>query len=282
MLLEGNKIRKRTHQQICTVVRKLQQPNITSMPKQVNRKNVLIASILSVGLLTAGCGSLPKESAEAQSRSPGNNQRGGGAVPVDVATARTGLLRQEPEYTGTTVPFRTVSLRSRVEGQLLALNVDVGDRVNQGQAIGQVDDALLRTTQNQAEAELAALRSEVARVKAQVSNARAEVERSRAQLQQAQVDSQRQQKLLKEGAISQQAAEQASTQARTTSQVLRAAQEQVRTEQEALGAAQGRVVAQQAVLAEAKERRSYARLISPINGAVLEKVTEPGNFLHLE
>ncbi|KAF3891004.1 MULTISPECIES: efflux RND transporter periplasmic adaptor subunit [Nostocales] len=279
MLLEGNKIRKRTHQQICTVVRKLQQPNITSMPKQVNRKNVLIASILSVGLLTAGCGSLPKESAEAQSRSPGNNQRGGGAVPVDVATARTGLLRQEPEYTGTTVPFRTVSLRSRVEGQLLALNVDVGDRVNQGQAIGQVDDALLRTTQNQAEAELAALRSEVARVKAQVSNARAEVERSRAQLQQAQVDSQRQQKLLKEGAISQQAAEQASTQARTTSQVLRAAQEQVRTEQEALGAAQGRVVAQQAVLAEAKERRSYARLISPINGAVLEKVTEPGNFL---
>ncbi|KYC39615.1 efflux transporter periplasmic adaptor subunit [Scytonema hofmannii PCC 7110] len=259
--------------------RRSQKPNITSTPTQVGRKNILIASLLSVGLLIAGCGSLPKESAEAQSRRPGNNQRGEGAVPVDVATARTGLLRQEPEYTGTTVPFRTVSLRSRVEGQLLALNVDVGDRVNQGQAIGQVDDALLRTTQNQAEAELAALKSEVARAKAQVSNARAEVERSRAQLQQAQADSTRQQKLLKEGAIAQQAAEQASTQARTTAQVLRAAQEQVRTEQEALGAAQGRVVAQQAVLAEAKERRSYARLISPITGVVLEKITEPGNFL---
>ncbi|WP_460207182.1 efflux RND transporter periplasmic adaptor subunit [Scytonema sp. NUACC21] len=243
------------------------------------KKNILIASILGVGLLTAGCGSLPKESAEAQSQSPGRNQRDGGAVPVDVAIARQGQLRQDPEYTGTTVPYRTVSLRSRVEGQLLALNVDVGDRVKLGQVLGQVDDALLRTAQNQAEAELAALKSEVARARAQVSNARAEVERARAQLQQAQADSQRQQKLVKEGAISQQAAEQSSTAARTAAQVLRAAQEQVRTEQEALSASQGRVVAQQAVVAEAKERRSYARLISPITGAVLEKVTEPGNFL---
>jgi HlyD family secretion protein len=292
MFLKGNKIQKRTRKQTCTVERQSHKPNITFMATHTSRKNILIASVLGVGLLTAGCGSLPKDSAEAQSRQPGNNQRGGGAIPVDVATARTGLLRQEPEYTGTTVPYRTVSLRSRVEGQLLALNVDVGDRVSQGQAIGQVDDALLRTAQNQAEAELAALKSEVARAKAQVGNARAEVERFRAQLQQAQSDSQRQQRLVKEGAISQQAAEQASTQARTAAQSLRAAQEQVRTEQEALAATQGRVVAQQAVVAEAKERRSYARLISPITGIVLptteavtrdraeaKVTTEPGNFL---
>ncbi|MBW4632105.1 MAG: efflux RND transporter periplasmic adaptor subunit [Iphinoe sp. HA4291-MV1] len=246
---------------------------------QVNTRKILIASVLGVGLLTAGCGSLPKESAEAESQRPRGKQEGGGAVPVDASIARTGVLRQEPEYTGTTTPFRTVSLRSQVEGRLLALNADVGDAVKQGQIIAQIDDALLRTAQNQAEAELAALKSEVARTRAQVSNARAEVEKARAQLVQAQADSQRQQKLVKEGAIAQQTAEQARTESLTAVQVLRAAQEQVRTEQQAIAAAQGRVVAQQAVVAEAKERRSYAKLTSPITGAVLEKVTEPGNLL---
>ncbi|WP_232224161.1 efflux RND transporter periplasmic adaptor subunit [Mastigocladopsis repens] len=252
---------------------------MTSNKMQVKRKKIFIASVLGVGLLTVGCGSLPKELAEAQSQRSGGNQAGGGAVPVDASIARTGVLRKELEYTASTTPFRTVSLRSQVEGRLLALNVDVGDALKQGQIIAQIDDALLRTAQNQAEAELAALKSEVARTRAQISNARAEVERNRAQLVQAQADSQRQQKLLKEGAIAQQTAEQARTESLTAAQVLRAAQEQVRTEQQALAAAEGRVVAQQAVVAEAKERRSYARLTSPITGAVLEKVTEPGNLL---
>jgi multidrug efflux pump subunit AcrA (membrane-fusion protein) len=255
----------------------LKQLTMTSKKMQVNR--ILIASVLGVGLLTGGCGSLPKESAEAQSQRPGGNQERGGATPVDAAVARTGVLRQDPEYTGSTTPFRTVSLRSQVEGRLLALNVDVGDSVKQGQIIAQLDDALLRTAQNQAEAELAALKSEVARTNAQISNARAQVGSAQAELEQAQADAQRQQKLLKEGAIAQQAAEQARTEARTASQALRAAQETVRTEQQALAAAQGRVVAQQAVVAEAKERRSYARLTSPVTGAVSEKVTEPGNLL---
>ncbi|MGH7999893.1 MAG: efflux RND transporter periplasmic adaptor subunit [Brasilonema sp.] len=246
---------------------------------QVNTRKIFIASVLGVGLVIAGCGSLSKESAEAQSERRGGKQEGGGAVPVDASIARTGVLRQDPEYTGTTTPFRTVSLRSRVEGQLLALNVDVGDALKQGQIIAQIDDNLLRTAQNQTEAELAALKSEVARAQAQISNVRAEVEKARAELVQAQADSQRQQQLLKEGAIARQVAEQARTEAQTGAQVLRANQERVRTEQQALAAAQGRVVAQQAVVAEAKERRSYARLTSPITGAVLEKVTEPGNFL---
>jgi HlyD family secretion protein len=96
---------------------------------------------------------------------------------------------------------------------------------------------------------------------------------------QAQADSQRQQQLVKQGAIAQQTAQQARTQAQTAAQELRAATEQVRTEQQAVAAAQGRVVAQQAVVAQAKERRSYTRLTSPITGVVTEKVTEPGNLL---
>ncbi|MFN6496835.1 MAG: efflux RND transporter periplasmic adaptor subunit [Nostoc sp. DedQUE01] len=242
-------------------------------------KSILIPCLVGIGLLTASCGSLPKESAEAQSQTPTGGARGGGAKPVDVAIARTDLLQTQPEYTGNTTPFRIVSLRSQVEARLLALNLDVGDTVTQGQNVGQLDDALLLTAFKQAEAELAALKSEVVRANTQVSNARADVERARLEVVQAQADSQRQQKLFQAGAIAQQAAEQARTQAQTATQALRAAQEQVRTEQQAVAAAQGRVLAQQALVAETKERRSYARLTSPITGVVTEKVTEPGNLL---
>lgn len=241
--------------------------------------NGLIVIILSVGILSTSCASLPKDSAEAQSQRRGRGGKKGGATAVDVAIARTGSLQQEQSLTGTTTPFRTVSLRSQVEGRLLALNVDIGDTVNKGQIIGQIDDALLKTAINQAEAELASLKSEVARINAQISNARVEVERTRLQLQQKQADSQRQQKLAQQGAIAKQAAEQALTEAQTAAQVLRAAQESVQVEQQSLAAAQGRIVAQQAVVAEAVEKRSYARLISPISGVILARVTEPGNLL---
>ncbi|MEH1906220.1 MAG: efflux RND transporter periplasmic adaptor subunit [Nostoc sp.] len=240
---------------------------------------LLIPCLLAIGLLTANCGSLPKESADAESQSPGSGQRGSSATAVDVAIARTDLLQKQPEYTGNTTPFRIISVRSQVEARLLALNLDVGDPVKVGQNVGQLDDAILSTQLKQAQAELAALKSEVARATNQVSNARADVERARLEVVQAQADSERQQNLFKAGAISEQTAQQSRTQAKTAAQALRAGQEQVRTEQQAVAAAQGRVLAQQALVAQTKERSSYARLTSPITGVVTEKVTEPGNLL---
>lgn len=254
---------------------------IGKIPPQKSAKSIIFMTcLLSMGVLTASCGSLPKETAEAQSQQQRGGGRGG-VTPVDVAIARTDKLEKEPEYTGTTTSFRTVSVRSQVEARLLSLTLDVGDSVTQGQNVGQLDDTLLATELKQAEAELAALQSEVARATNQVSNARTQVERARLEVVQAQADSKRQQKLFKEGAIAEQTAEQANTEAKTAVQAFQAAIEQVRTEQQAVSAAQGRVIAQKAVIAQVKERRSYTRLVSPITGVITEKVTEPGNLLQL-
>lgn len=268
MVLDTNKSQKQV---------KNRTPLVTS--PVINNHSLLMSCMLLLALLTASCGSLPKESAEAQSRRSGGGERSDSKTSVDVGIARTNLLRPPADYIGNTTPFRTVSVRSQVEGRLIALNLDVGDTVKRGQIISQLDDVLLMTASQQAEAELATSQSEVARAMTQVSNAQAEVEKAKLEVIQAQSDSQRQQQLVKEGAISQQTAQQARTKAQTAQQALKATIEQVRTEKQAVAAAQGKVFAQQAVVKAAKERRSYSRLISPITGVVTEKVTEPGNLL---
>ena len=226
---------------------------------------------------TASCGILPKEAADAQAQGRGTGQQG--PTAVEVAIARTGQIRTQPEYTGTTLPLQEVSLRAQVEGRILKLLVDVGDRVKQGQVLAQQDDTILQTALNQEQAELAALKAEVARARNLVSNAKARVEQARLEYQQAQSDSQRQQQLVQQGAVAEQAAEQARTNAQSAAKVLRATEEEVRTEQQAVAAASDRVNAQQAAIAQAKEQLSYASIRSPIDGVVTQRLTEEGNFL---
>jgi len=232
----------------------------------------------SLVVLTA-CGMAGKVEAEAQSGPPQTQKAQQRPTAVDAAIARTGVLQEPTNYIGTTRPVREISLRSQVEGRLLNLAVNIGDRVARGQILAILDDSLLLTAVTQAQAELAARESEVARAQAQVSNARARSQQAKVELQQAKTNSARRQYLQQEGAISKQDAELAQTAAQSGEQVLRAAEEQIRTEQQAVAADQGRVRVQQAIIAQAKERQSYARVISPIKGVVLERVTEPGNLV---
>ncbi|PSB06164.1 efflux transporter periplasmic adaptor subunit [filamentous cyanobacterium CCP2] len=239
---------------------------------------VAVTALATVGLMTTtGCSLLPNREAQAQSQAPNGEREG--AVSIETAVAETGSLDELLSYTGTTEPVRSVSLRSQAEGRLLNLSVDVGDPVNEGEVLGQLDDRLLTILLNQTESELAALESEVARAEAEVSDAQAQVEEAQVQLEQAQADADRFQRLLNEGAITEQEAEQAQTAVRSAEQVLQSAEERVRTRQQSVVAAQRRVSAQESAVSEGLERRDYSSLVSPIAGVVLERVSEPGNLV---
>jgi HlyD family secretion protein len=219
--------------------------------------------LLAGSLITlAGC-NFPK--AEAESTPQPGRQAASEPATVNVATAQAGDLGQTREYTGTTQPFRLVSLRSQVEGQLLDLAVTVGDPVTQGQILAQVDATVLQANLAEAQAEVAARQAEVAQAQAEVNDVKAQVGSAQVELQQAQSDLKRSQSLFQQGAIPEQQSEEA--------------QEQVRTQQQAVAAVQGRVTAQQAVVAGEQQRQSFSTLTSSINGAVVERLTEPGNLV---
>ena len=77
-------------------------------------------------------------------------------MAIDATTAEAGTLAGEPTYTGTTEPVQQVALRSRVDGQVTALTVDIGDGVATGDIVARLDADLLTVEVNQAQAELRA------------------------------------------------------------------------------------------------------------------------------
>lgn len=237
----------------------------------------VIASVLVTLLLASGCSSMPKADAQSQAERQATEGEAD-TIAVETAVAKTGTLEQPVEYTGTTEPAQLISVRSQVEGQLVEVTVDVGDRVRSGQVLARQDTGLLNAVVAAERAEVAALEAEVASSQAEVGDAKAQVEQARLEQQQAQADLDRFTYLSQQGATTEQQVEQNRLAVNTAVQAVRAAQEQVNTREQAVQAARRRVDAQAATVAEAQERQSYSVLTSPVEGLVLERVTEPGNL----
>jgi HlyD family secretion protein len=236
---------------------------------------LLTCGLMGSGVFISGCANFLTKEADAQPPA----QREAQPPSVEVTTAKIQPLTQGVSYVGNTEAIREVSLRSQIEGRLLRLNADVGDRITRGQLIAQLDDILIQTAISEADAQLAALQSEVIRSQNEVKNAQVQVKQSEVELKQAQADAKRLKDLAQAGALPLQQAEVAQTNAQVAYQRLLASQEQVKIREESVIAAQQRVKAQNSSLAQIKERRSYTLLTAPITGIVVAKSTEPGNLV---
>lgn len=94
----------------------------------------------------------------------------GMAMPVGVATARTGDIGIDLDALGTATPLRTVAVRSQVNGLLQSVNFREGQEVKQGDVLAQVDPRPFEAALMQAQGTLA-------RDQALLANARADLKR---------------------------------------------------------------------------------------------------------
>ncbi|HXN53690.1 MAG TPA: MdtA/MuxA family multidrug efflux RND transporter periplasmic adaptor subunit [Candidatus Acidoferrum sp.] len=112
----------------------------------------------------------------------GQGRQGAGAfvVPVVVATAQRGDLPVYFNGLGTVTAFNTVTIRSRVDGQITRINFQEGQFVHQGDSLVEIDSRPYQVQLEQAEGQLA---------------------KDQAQLRDVQVNYERFQLLYKEGVI---------------------------------------------------------------------------------
>ncbi|MDE2155043.1 MAG: efflux RND transporter periplasmic adaptor subunit [Xanthomonadaceae bacterium] len=134
------------------------------MPRKPWKKLVLIAAVLLAVGIPAHYFLKRKDAAGSARASP--------AVPVKIAEAQRGDLDLSLQVIGRAEAYSTVSVQSRVNGQLLSLSFKPGGHVRRGETIIRIDPSLLQSQLDEALGNLA-------RDRAQQVNAAAVLKRYR-------------------------------------------------------------------------------------------------------
>jgi len=114
------------------------------------------------GLTPAAAGSAPPGKA--------GKKGGGGAVPVVAVKAHKGNIGVYIDGLGSVTPIYTVMVKSRVDGQLMAIHFKEGDIVHKGDLLVEIDPRPFQVALEQAEGQMA-------RDEANLKNARVDLDR---------------------------------------------------------------------------------------------------------
>jgi len=195
--------------------------------------------------------------------------------PEKIVSAERGDVARSVVARGKIEPLSKVEVKSKANGIIQALMVDVGDTVKEGQILAELDKEDL---QAQVRGAKAALEGEEANLKAAIAvEAKARIEAANPELEFARRDFERAQGLFREKVASQQQLDDASRAyevARNRQQLLDAT---VKTATAQIEQARARVGVAKAALDRTQENLSYATIRSPLNGVVLLRPTEVGD-----
>lgn len=247
----------------------------------VRRSSTLLLCLAAV-LLLAACNG-PRYQKQASAESP---------RPRAVRTVHPrpgGNANLSGPLTGSVAALQSSPLAFMASGRLLRVHVDLGDSVQAGQLLAELDSAMQSAQLTQAHGALAQAKANLALLEAgsrpqEIAAAQAQLDAALAVEKQAQSDHQRALQLFAEGVIARAQLDQAESglaQARqaveAARQALSIAQQGARPEQIEL--ARAAVTSAEGALAAAQTQLGYTQLKAPAAGAVSARLAEPGVVL---
>jgi RND family efflux transporter MFP subunit len=229
-------------------------------------------------------------------------RHGDAAAPLDETTQPprvVNVARPKPaEAVVMTLPanidaFQTSLLHARVNGYLLGWQADIGDRVQQGQELAEIDTpeldqelAVAQANLAQARVDLEGAEAELAESEASVKQAEADIAKAKANLEFAQLSHQRNEKLLVQRAISTQDLEESRRDVDARQAERDSADAQLKTRQSNIATRNSHIKSHEAAVTslEASVRRleqlqSFKIIQAPFDGIVIRRRVELGELV---
>lgn len=210
------------------------------------------------------------------------------------AMVEIGDIENNVMASGKVKALNTVDVGAQVSGEVTRLYVEVGDEVQQGDLIAQIDQVTQNNTLSNEQATLeqsvAAIQSAQAEVlsrQASLKSAQADLISRQSELRQARTDFDRLQGLVAIDAISKQEYDTQATKVETAQAAVASARAAIDTARAAIATANANVNSQQAALRKsetnvstAKEDLSYTTIRAPMSGTVVSVTTEQGTTVN--
>jgi multidrug efflux system membrane fusion protein len=174
------------------------------------------------------------------------------SIPVVAAAAHRGDMPVYLQGLGTVTAFNTVTVKTRVDGQLINVTFHEGQFVHAGDLLAEIDPRPYQVALDQATGTL--------------DQAKGTLAKDQAALKDAQVNYVRDQELFKDQIIAKQ---QLDTQLATADQV-----------RGSIEADQASIAAAQAAIASAKLNLTYTKVTAPISGRIGLRMVDAGNMVH--
>lgn len=205
---------------------------------------------------------------------------------LTVITALTGLAlitgcgnNRDVSYTGTgTFEATEVTVSAEVPGRLTSVNIREGDTVTPGDVIAEIDDGTLTRERTVTASALEEITWNGKTIDREMTVARESVTQARTALDNLEKTRTRIENLVKQGAATRDRLDSVMTETNIATSRLRAAERQLsvlEAKKGTLGATRDRTNAQLDLL---DYRIGKSRILSPINGVVLEKLAETGEL----
>ena len=192
-----------------------------------------------------------------------------------LSSAEVGALTRSVVATGKIEPISKVEIKSKANGIIERLAVDVDSRVQAGQVLAELDRENLNARLREARANLEAARAAMSAAEAQAR--KNEIEAEAPELAFAKAAHDRARSLAGEKLISQEALDQARTNHEQALNRQRAAQSQLLVSRAKIDEARAQVAQSQAALERAEEELANATIRAPISGTVLTRDVEIGS-----
>ena len=221
------------------------------------------AGLTLAALLLGACSSAgtPGE-ASADTLADGNSEPE--RISVTVAQPERRDLTEEITLAGTIVPDEQVTLYAKVSGYLKTISVDIGDRVEKGRLLAEIDVPEMVASLEEKKAALVRAGAQLQQAKASVGQYEAELEFKKAQHKRLSAIRERDPDVL-----SQQDVDQARA-------ALGVAESKLRTAHADVQAGEATVSAAQAGMATLIRLSEYTRIVAPMSAVVTERFVDPG------